>query len=40
MSVFGSYAVFYKEKIFSDRSITKVVRLINARQSKIDYAES
>ena len=40
MDVFGSYAVFYKEKIFVDWSITEVVRLIDARQRKIDCAES
>jgi len=40
MGVFGSYAVFYKEKIFVDQPITEVVRLIDARQSEINYAKS
>ena len=38
--MFGSYALFYKKMIFVDQPITEIMRLINARQSEIDYTDS
>jgi len=38
IGVFSSYALFYKEKIFVDQLIMEIIRLIDIRQSEIDYA--
>ena len=40
MGVFGSYILFYKEKIFVDQPIIEIIRLIDIRQREIDYTES